>query len=213
MVIGIIGIVAAIIIPAVINNTNKIEFANSFKKSYSELTNAYNLFIQDGGGDEIDPSIYALGDVNTTAKNIRDALCTKLKCVETCNSGGNCFFKTTNEFSTYSGVNPGWGALLGQRNATLLNGAMFSVNAISPSCNGAGPSAKYPWTCGWLTIDTNGFKAPNRMGLDIFRILIYRNGIVPDGILIDFGYCDPASANIANGIGCPALILQNKPLP
>lgn len=46
-------------------------------------------------------------------------------------------------------------------------------------------SLNIPNTCGALYIDTNGSKAPNRIGHDMIKIYITANGLVPAGVKID----------------------------
>src|SRR5574344_2152474 len=68
IVLGIIGVVAAFTIPVLIHKIENIEYKSSAKKAYSALQNAYNLVIEDNGGEfkladfekEITPNSYII---------------------------------------------------------------------------------------------------------------------------------------------------------
>lgn len=47
---GIIGVVAALTIPALMNQTNDKEFIVAWKKAYSSISNGYNQAVMDNGG-------------------------------------------------------------------------------------------------------------------------------------------------------------------
>lgn len=45
---GIIGIIAAMTIPSLLNQTNNTQYVSAFKKEYSTFSQAYNKFVADG---------------------------------------------------------------------------------------------------------------------------------------------------------------------
>lgn len=212
---GIIGVIAALTIPSLIQNITNSGLISLYKENYSLLKAAYGSLVTDGAG-EISTDLYG-GSKNATAsaQAIRDALCEKISCVKICNIGEDCYHKTTNDYKNYNGTSQGWGALLGSKNATLKNGAMISVFVANTNFPGSAPVPPNPLygSGGWINIDTNGFKGPNRMGKDIFRLIIYKNGIEADGVYNDPGYCSKTDTASTNGIGCDALILRGENLP
>lgn len=211
-VIGIIGVVAAFVIPNLNNSTSEEELKSLFKKNYSLLQDAWNQMVVDGGG-EISPDLYGASKGGLVAKLIRDALCEKIKCTVTCGNLQDCYYKSTDEYQNYNGTNQGWSSLIGTYNAQFVNGAMISVDIQTPGFTGADSTGPvFHGSGGWLGLDTNGFKPPNRIGKDIFRIYIYKDGILADGVPGP-AYCSASSTLSYNGIGCGWYILQNKSMP
>ena len=74
IVLGIVGIVASMTIPTLMNKTNNAEMATGFKKFMSISSAAITLLKNDNGG--------SLANIYTDANTALDGLCTQLKCIK-----------------------------------------------------------------------------------------------------------------------------------
>jgi prepilin-type N-terminal cleavage/methylation domain-containing protein len=200
---GIIGIVAAMTIPTLMNRTNNSEYETAFKKALSNITNVENLVKNDNGGNLV--GVYANDDAAL------DGLCNYFKCVKKCPESGSdksCFHST--DWYMLDG-RAGWGDFSALSSAVLADGSTMTLLWI-PNCDVFRGMER----CGHLTIDTNGFKKPNRMGRDMFEIFMLSNKVVPNGTqgtsqdyATHASNCDPTStAGDYNGAACGGRILQ-----
>jgi len=90
----------------------------------------------------------------------------------------------------------------------LYTGQYVVGELTSPTCIS---SLNIPNTCGALYIDTNGPKAPNRIGHDMIKIYITENGLIPAGTKDDI--INPArGCDMINKFnwGCSARLLGVK---
>ena len=150
---GIIGVVAAMTMPVLINNIRNKQLETAFKAAYSILSQAVITVAEEQGGalrssfaiseERPDGSVYY-----PDAKIVRDSLFSKLKVAGTCTYTGNVrnYSKTTdNPFIDRGTVKP---------SKALANGMCFDIYVNAAEIN--------------LTIDVNGTKGPNILGYDIF---------------------------------------------
>ncbi len=201
---GIIGVVAAMTIPTLMNKTNNQEYVAGFKKALSVFNSVIESLDVDNGG--------SIGGAYTTPDQALDAFCSKLKCTKVCHSTDDetqCFHSTD---WYYLDGRAGWGDDSGP-SATLADGMIFGLSWSSPNCNS--PSGSLTDLCAVVTIDINGFKKPNRMGRDMFELYIEPNRVIPNGSMtyLDYSqnpsYCDPNSTTSQyNGANCGARIIQ-----
>lgn len=181
---GIIGIVAAMTIPTLMNNTNNKQNVTAFKEAYSILAQAGKSIAYENGG-----SLSGVGIYNTnTAQTVFDAFSPYLKFVKNCgisNGNGGCFYDTSryqlsggvanaNMNSNYSSTN--WATVI------LSNGiAMAFHKGGAGDCvtdRGDGTLTR----CGTIEMDVNGVKPPNKIGRDVFGVVVLSNGtVVPSG--------------------------------
>jgi prepilin-type N-terminal cleavage/methylation domain-containing protein len=167
---GIIGIVAAMTIPTLMNNIQDQQYKVAWKKAFSNINQVTQLLIMDNGG--------SLDGVFTSNQNLMDNYGKYMKFVKTC--GGN--FVTDGcwpSYAKYLGGTPrgdingvGTGAVLSD--GTLAYFEFKSTDCTSPLGT--------LLTCGYITFDINGFKNPNTIGKDEFQVYILKNTIKPAGI-------------------------------
>lgn len=197
---GIIGIVAAITIPILINNAENAKLKTAFIKKYAELSSAIALINHDNGGT-------LLGVLNTSLYGL-DVLGTKMSIVKYCDNGapaGVCWsdsVKTLHgDITTDAEGSP----------AAILNNGAFIVSTMVPNaaCSYAVGSLG-SIGCGGMTIDVNGLVGPNQYGRDIFVILITQKGIYPDGAYTHINQCQTTDSTTRSGWGCSALALRGQ---
>lgn len=202
----IIGVVASLTIPTVINNTNKAEYVSKLKKEYSVLSQAYKLIILDSGGSILN-NPYFNTDRNDADADAMNVFATKLNVVKVCPKEEGCWYKsdmmelgggvyfpdTDSNMSSYG-------------NAILADGAIMAVGIYDDNCTtqyGSPGSPFYRSLCGFIYVDVNGNSKPNVYGRDVFWLWIATTGIYPGGV-----YNDGAKCLGSNDDGCSGKILS-----
>lgn len=177
---GIIGVVAALTIPTLMNSNQNIQYVVGLKKAYSETNQVLKQMAADNNcTDDLKcTGIFATGTNNQTfgdefikyfkiAKNCRVAL------------GQGCWNSSTN--GSYNGKdnNPNYSIDTWDRYKFITtDGMSFAVDNYANSCgyNWSAPSPQglgyLSQTCGFLFVDVNGLKGPNYFGRDIFSFFI-----------------------------------------
>ena len=175
---GIIGVVAAITLPSLIQHNIEKQRVVQLKKAYSELSQAYNLAVEEFGA----PTEWGMGGMYEEkshyimANNMRKFLKLSVDCVDMteAQTEKNCGFK---------GAFGGAQGIYNERNykyVVLNDGTLVQFRIISGACNW--PFGAINNVCGGIDIDINGATPPNRNGEDIFYIFMTRNKLVPAGI-------------------------------
>lgn len=157
---GIIGVVAAMTMPTLMNSTQGAQYKAAFKKSLSALSQAVtlNVALDDYNFADIDNSTYKLEKMFKERMNVvrTETAATNIK-----DSGGQLYSARTAD-----GDGIGSAQTIGTSNVTLFfnDGIMFTFNPTeAKECSYdetiGGSAAK---RCKGL-IDVNGTKAPNRI--------------------------------------------------
>lgn len=211
--IGVIGVVAAITIPALMNKTNDKETVTALKKAYSTLSQAYTLAVQDNGT----PDTWGL-TAATVDPDIINNLIPYLNVSKNCIGQANCNPNIT-LLELDGGTTGYWNDYFNTRpTVTLSDGSILTaVYVHNATCtNVIGSTSALKTECAAMNVDVNGFKKPNQMGVDNFVFYLTKYGIVPvgtkDDTYVTFNtYCkDKSSAIAENGDGCTAWVIQNE---
>ncbi len=161
---GIIGVVAAMTMPTLMNSTQGAQYKAAYKKALSALSQAVTLNV---ALDE-----YNFADLDNSTYKLEEMLTNRMNVVRT--EKGT--FKAANdkEYSVQGSVNGGSDKVSapGDGNTTLFfnDGIMFTYETEkAKGCSidatvvtGAGGSDKYAKACRGF-IDVNGVKAPNKL--------------------------------------------------
>lgn len=181
---GIIGIVAAMTLPAVVSNYRKKQYVSQLKVAYSLLYDmsrsimfesdttswADTLFIT-----ELKEKLGNIGNSNWTSK-VKDKeykavlekyLSKTLKIVDVNNCNGDeCKYSYLN-FPSQNGDNTGLYLF------KLANGIIMEFRFFTEENNS---------NMGYVNVDVNGFRGPNQWGRDIFQFYFWDDGsIIPCG--------------------------------
>lgn len=207
---GIIGVVAAMTLPAVMNNTKNKELETQLKKSYSVLQNAINLMNYERG----ELVIPANTDNAVLGKELKKYLNLAKDCgIADCESkygtddNGELAFNYSDHYRTYNNA-------VKMNNAFLDDGQFILTDSmfIMIECSGYAVNKLL-----LITVDVNGYhKGPNRWGHDLFTFQITANGkFLPAGAVgTSFTsknlYCSETSTSTTNGIGCTYSALTDK---
>ena len=178
---GVIGVVAAMTLPTLIQNYQKKQTVVQLKKAYSELSQAISMAQKDFGPfEDWDFADFPTPD-DRTQYFYENVLKPNLKISKYCAPSSNeCWAD-----DSYT--------LIGNRYSNLPNGRQGDISFITAS----GYSVFY-WihnvgTGGWFFIDLNGPKKPNVLGKDIFTFMLnssrysYKNprlGLIAHGMYI-----------------------------
>jgi prepilin-type N-terminal cleavage/methylation domain-containing protein len=180
----IIGVVASMVVPNIIMETQKAELKESFRKTFSDIDQATKLIAVDNGG--------TIAGTFTGRDSLKNLYAEKLKTIKSCNSGysdGNCWHPAVEgSIKNYNGSNfiywaNDWSSII------LVNGSFVYFDQAIPACNGQYSGLLSPVSCGLIWIDVNGAKPPNTFHKDIFEIHLIGTRAVPRGSpLYDNGY-------------------------
>lgn len=206
IVMGIIGIIAQMTIPTLIQNVQEQETVVSLKKSYSNLSQAFISATNDNGI----PSDWGLSTANRDFGNAQIVynmlIKPYFKVLKDCGSSTGCF-KDVN-YKQESGtvdLNFNQDTDLGGYRFVSQDGMSYIISMFNNACV-AGVT-----DCGEIIVDVNGEKAPNRFGFDTFWFYITPQKIVPwglDAYNYSFdSYCKNKSS--AGGLGCAAWVIYN----
>jgi len=176
----IIGVVAALTIPTLVNNYQKTEYLTALKKAYAGFNQVLIQISADKGcvGDLACTGLFAS---DSTQKTLGDELVKYLKIVKNCeDTGAGCFSDNVSPFYDGSGLrNNVYETTTGYR-FIAEDGASYLIYNEKDD-NGADCISNYSTSgkgalsqlCGDLYIDVNGpTKGPNNFGRDIFYFYI-----------------------------------------
>lgn len=187
IVLGIIGVVAEMTIPTLVQNTQKQVLRISFKKAYSTISEAVALTKLDLGVEDIHSYYtYYDGSSYTRASEFTDAFYKQLKTMGTKNydTPPVNFNRTAGAY--WSAI--GWEA----PNIVLPDGSTINCMINASQIN--------------ISVDTNGpAKKPNRTGYDIFGFTVDGSDTVQPRNPSDwpaYYICSASSTATWNGLGC-----------
>lgn len=207
---GIIGIVAAITIPTLIQQQQEQATVVALKKIYSTLSQAYTSAAHENGT----PDNWGL--TNDTAGSIKliNILTQYLKATKTCIDGDytGCFPNVN--YKDLANGDAGNLNTVQRGKAILTDGTLIIPQFHSITCgSNRGSTPALSTVCASLFVDINGFKNPNQLGVDYFRFYLTKNGIIPGGSVNEtFIPFDPDCKNKTGGYGCTAWIIYNENL-
>lgn len=207
---GVIGVVAALTIPILIQDANERTTVTALKKTFSTLSQAYNLAVQDNGT----PDTWGLSG---SPKLILGNLTPYLKVEKDCTSGNSGCFPAGVNYAYLSNLG-GDGIYDNQASypkLRLADGTLIAAFANDPTCVWSiGTSLPLKNTCGQIWVDINGYKGPNQWGIDTFNFFITKYGIIPDGSpqqTISWPFStDCKNKATQSGFGCAAWVIYNE---
>ncbi len=208
---GIIGVVAAMTLPTVINNTQNKELEAALKKSYSALSQVTMRVINEDLGGVIDSrSVYDIR--NHFVKYYKGAaLCKETSSVNNCPPSKDICSFLEATYKNYNGKS---------RAVCLGNDALTNtIDGTTVYFDKADFAAETPEAVAnkfVILIDVNGWqRKPNKLGHDMFVFEITREGkLLPMGaentVYSEDTYCSLSSDSRRNGFGCTSKALSHK---
>jgi prepilin-type N-terminal cleavage/methylation domain-containing protein len=218
---GIIGVVAALTIPTLMQSADERATVTALKKSYSTLSQAYTMAVKDNGSPEswfpthfgYHPELVAL---------LAPYLNVDKLCIDNATSSGvgtpGCWPQVVYK----------WGGLLRGTGANnydsdsypkmrLADGTLIEAQFLDETCSiDYGDTAALSSVCAQYFVDVNGFKGPNRWGYDTFAFYLTKYGIIPFGSQQETPgtfatYCkNPSIDDYGVGNACAAWLIFNN---
>ncbi len=202
---GVIGIVAAMTLPTVINNSRKKQLEAAFRKNYSRLYQALDMYYAE------------TGERLTTQNSNLDGNKTKALLMKYMPVLVDCGFGYTDRNTACIPNNPSKPDSKIYKNftgTTFLNmecfddGQFILTDGSTIIINSIGACPKH------ISVDVNGYlKGPNRLGHDLFMFMVYDDGVFPAGQFTDRGWnmpCAGSSTYYFNGGGCTIKAIYEK---
>ena len=196
---AIIGVIAAISVPSLIQKTNQAELITAWKKDFAVLSQAAGKYAFEAGSIP----------KRTSGKDYSNAFSNYIKFIKVCDNDtdGNCWHSNGN-WSNLSSTISGLTANVGRNSAVMSDGSLVRFDTVATfNCVATPDYAKYTDGCVWIEFDVNGFKKPNTIGKDIFGTVLFSDGVVGplSSTMVTAWDCT------ADGWGCSAEYLyQNK---
>lgn len=200
---GIIGVVAALTIPSLMQKNQDSATVSKLKKVYSTLSNAYNFAVKDNGTP--DTWGFTGAAYNATSSTIMITnIIPYLNVSQNCGTANGCFPNVTYKLLD----NSSWANIStnGQPKLKLQDGISLTAVYEGGNCNNVwGSLPQLQTACGDYDVDINGDSPPNQVGKDYFRFNLTKYGILPTGTSsYQSGY-----TFTSNGFGTTAWVIYN----
>ena len=208
---GIIGIVAAMTLPSLINNKKNKELETAFKKNYSVISQALNMYYAQNG-EKLTPEYVGDRKLKPTLVNYMKVLqdcgwgysSTSTSCIPNYNDPD----RNSQVYKNFTGTNNISLNLFDDGQFILNDGSLILLENNGPVNNNKM----------YISVDVNGYlKNPNRLGHDLFMFQIDNKGnLLPMGAEgTDYydendAYCSSTSTNNMNGAGCTIKAINEK---
>ena len=158
----IIGVIAAMTIPTLINKTNKQDTISRLKKAYSTMAQATNRILAEEGDPRAD-----IGGWATSADDVFNMYSKYLSKAKSCPRGTKECFPNSGDINNNS-------LIFADGTMVSFYDAAFHLNCDYNSNGTIG-------ICMTFMVDTNGRKGPNTKMKDIFSLELKEDRLVPSG--------------------------------
>lgn len=215
IVMGVIGIVAALTIPNLNSSTKNKDTVTRLKKVYAELNEAQDRAIAIYGPIEdwfkndncLELDGFGLGNIACKQRYL-DRITESMKIRKYCrNSTEDCMMNKYGEWlyggKQYTTILNGYPSVI------LNNGTSIYVDVFSyPECTG--DEEDYKNECGYVVVDVDGPKKGNYVwGKDLFSFIITKNGIKARGSESNWNESTLKSRCFYQGDYCAEWVLKN----
>ena len=185
----IIGVIASMTIPTLINKTNKQDTISRLKKAYSTMAQATNRILADEGDPRAD-----IGGWATSSSAVYNLYKKHLSNAKDCpGETAGCFT------GPYKGYNSSINFDTTRNTLVLADGTEIVFWDLSQDCSIFGQGSRD--ICTLIYADVNGAKGPNTFGRDTFSFVLKENGLYPAG-------CDYDECSTAVDLGCTCRALR-----
>lgn len=197
----IIGVVAALTLPTLMNNVSKIQLRVAFKNIYRDLAQTTEIVKKDNAGN--------IANAFSTLEDLKTAYASNMKVIQ------NCTASTTSECWNYAWKQWDGTSLTPPTNSpglVLPNGAVliFESSYFSSSCKSTAGNVTLANVCNDIMVDVNGAKDPNTIGKDIFYVWILSGALKPAGTSEDTDLFKSSSCiSSSGGWGCAYNVINN----
>lgn len=158
---GIIGVVAAMTLPVLVANYQKIQAVAQLKRTYNVLSNAIRMSMSENG--DVQDWVITSSDINGSSEFANTYLLPYLKVVKNCgaSTSGDCSYSLKNPNGTDAS------SRLANYSRFILNdGTIVFIFSKVNTATHVFPRIIY------VNVDINGLKMPNKMGRDYFEFAL-----------------------------------------
>jgi len=200
---GVIGIIAALTIPTLMKNYQKMQYYTAFQKGYAEVTLIVQDLVLENG--DMAGAISEYGGLTNAFK-------AKVKNAKFCENGtmvGECMSSDMKHIDGQDDP-PGFDSY---DRLTLMDGVSMAIQGVDDNCEWA--VGNMTDACGAIYMDTNGIKRPNQLGRDMFFFMLTNKKLVPYGAPGSgiqewlYWYCNPDITDPNSGVSCAQRLLQD----
>lgn len=188
---GIIGTIAAMVIPTVFADFKKIQYTAALKKTYTNLNHVISQILAEhdcAGHDFSCTGLFAYNpSLDADAKKIGSTFAQHFKVVKNCSNTDTASCFGTKKKNYDGGPESPVDNYLGPENYTFITAddtsfAIRGLSTASPDCSLSAGIPPIDRICGYITVDVNGLKPPNSMGRDVFLFMLTNSGVLyPSG--------------------------------
>ena len=210
---GIIGIIAAMTLPSLIQRKQEKVTVTRLKKAYSILSQTYDRLTYEDGSD---PTGWGLGFMEDQQSHVilANKFLPYLNVIQNC-IGKDSDYVTKHCTKIYN-YSPSYSSV------RLIDGMTIIFRSWYGDCHiNAGNEKHLQNVCGTIIVDVNGNGSPDLPGNDIFFFYFTKSGIYPTGTSFDTvnsfkKMCDKniewnaSIDDMRNGMGCTAWVLYNE---
>lgn len=202
LVLSVIGVVAALTIPNLIQNMGDTSNRVAWKKHFSKIVQTTSMLQSSYGGIDF-----------STDNSMRESYSQVIAFIKQ-GATPNIFLPKYIWYKNTFDAGEDF-SVLTDAAAVLNDGAFIKFTSYKTDCNTT--RGTLSGLCGYVYVDVNGQKAPNMHGVDLFQAWVLRKEnsylAFPIGANGDGKTCIPNSATWNTSDGCAAAALQNGPMP
>ncbi len=199
--ITIIGVIAMLTLPNVINNYQKKVYVTNVQKVYNVVSDAAQKYMTDNNSDSLEET-----DL-TSIEGVGEFLNNYFKIIKDCNVISNktkniCLIPSYKDVDGVSIYTP----YFDERYCVILNTGAFvcmdTMRMLSPLSHGYSS----------VIFDINGVKPPNTKGLDLFSFELYSDGKISEGYekQTKIEFCVSNAQDGGYAAGCFTKLRQNN---
>lgn len=199
---GVVGIVAAMTLPVLINDIQGRQLQSALKKSYSTISQALDMYYAENG----ERNFHLMSH-----DEFKSMLLKYIKNIRDCGYGYDGDSKACVKARNFANVYKTYNNKAGLRYASFDDGQFVMNDGTLVMVNYRSGNLKY------ITVDVNGYlKRPNKLGQDVFMFQLGANGkLLPMGMEetiypANNTYCSITSEDQYNGAGCTYKALTEK---
>ena len=176
---GIIGIVAAMTLPTLIQKHQEKQTVTKVRVFYSKISNAYKLAVEEEGSPE-DWDLIEKNNIDG-AKHIYEKLSKHLKIIKDCGAETGCMAEQYHYKDGSKWYKFGPTSSLKEYKFVMADGLAVYIQTRNKDCNESfGETAALKNVgCAFIGVDVNGKAKPNALGKDLFIFILTRNGVIP----------------------------------
>ena len=205
VVMGIIGVVAALTIPNLNQSTGDREKVTKLKKVYANLTDAFGRATAVYG--PID-EWFINTDYSSYNQRLADRMTEFMKISKSCGTDGSgCFpdddYKRLDDDTNESPIN--WNE---EPMYLLADGTAIDFYIFNENCRNSSGQLQNELCC-MLYVDIDGVKGSNTLGKDYFSFYVAKSGIYPDGAqILEDNSANYGKSCFEGGAGCAGWIIE-----